>query len=461
MSGPKVFQIVPLQEARRSWHVWLLKAGSRLEHWVSSCHRIGMWSELEEKEQRARLARVRRLVETDTFDGVIAEGLSFLKHLDADLAARLDEAASRNLTRQRALSSAGTTARVLLKMARESAVHLPEQTAALLRQAADRGVENLSAVEEAILSAARLMQPVASSAAAMCEGPASRIELVDDWLRRTGYLSPPSMKEVQRQSVERLLCELTGLGCLLEVETFRKRLADVCGQSVQAQRVLALEVLCQELQRKVEEAQRWGELRQRADDLRAEAEQTGDLNVLQDCISTYELAFERRDEASASAALEVQRGTLNTAIALRNAEIRRSELLRGLTQLGYTVNAGLSKIWSAQKQVVIRKSVQSATGLELSGDLATGKCQVRVVSLEGGTAGQTPINGRKAEEQWCSELSELQRDLGRRGVSLVVERATPAGAVALKPATCTWVSDFAGAEETVDEVQGVKWERQR
>ena len=81
MSGPKVFQIVPLQEVRRSWQLWLLQAGARFEHWVGSCHRIGMWSESEEHEQRARLARVRRLVETDNFDGVIAEGLSFLKYL--------------------------------------------------------------------------------------------------------------------------------------------------------------------------------------------------------------------------------------------------------------------------------------------------------------------------------------------------------------------------------------------
>jgi len=427
---------------------------------MSRCQRIGALSEWEEKDQRTRLARIRDLVETDNFDGVIAEGLPFEKYLEADLQARLDNAASRNLARQKALLSAGTTARVLLKMARESAVQLPAQTASLLRQAADRGVENLSAVEEAVLSAAKLLQPAVAYSEAASERLASQIELVDDWLRRTGYLSPPPATNIQRQSVERLLCELTAFGQVAEVESFRRRLESIFGQSVEAAQVLALEVLCQDLQQTVEKARAWEEMRQRAKALLAEAEQTGVLNVLQDAIAAFELAFEHRDEASASASLETQRGALDAAIASKNAELRRVELLRGLTQLGYKVNSGLLKIWSAQKQVVIQKSVQSVTGLELSGDLATGKCQVRVVSLDAGAAGHASVDGRQAEEHWCSELSELQRDLGKRGVSLVVERGTSAGVVPLKPAKCTWVSDFAGAEAAEESVQSVRREGQ-
>ena len=457
MSGPKVFRIVPLDEARRYWQTWLVQAQSRLEYWVSTCQRIGDLSESEEKDQRIRLARIRGLVETDSFNGVIAEGLPFEKFLEADLATRLDKAASRNVARQKALSSAGTTASVLLKLARESAVQLPEQTVVLLKQAAERGIENISAVEEAILAAVKLIQPVALTAAS--EKLPRQIELVDDWLQRTGYLSPPSVRDVQGESVERMLCELVGFGHLDEVESFRRRLAGVSAQSVEGRRVLALEVLCQELQQTVEKARRWGKLRQRSAELRAEAEQTGDLTVLQNAMGAFEQAFEQRDEAAASTALEVQRETLDAAIALKNAELRRVELLRGLMQLGYTVNSGLRKIGAAPKPVVIRKTVQSATGLELSGDLATGKCQVRVVSLDAGTAGHASIDGRQAEEHWCSEVMELQRDLEKRGVSLVVERATPAGALPLKPAKCTWVSDFAAAEAADDSLHNALREK--
>jgi hypothetical protein len=328
MSGPKVFRIVPLDEARHSWQTWLVQAQSRLEYWVITCQRIGALSDWEEKDQRTRLARIRELVETDNFDGIIAEGLPFEKYLEADLQARLDNAASRNLARQKAFSSAGTTARVLLKMARESAVQLPAQTASLLRQAADRGVENLSAVEEAILSAAKLLQPALAYSEAASERLASQIELVDDWLRRTGYLSPPPATDIQRRSVERLLCELTAFGQIAEVESFRRRLESIFGQSVEAAQVLAVEVLCQDLQQTVEKARAWGEMRQRAKALLAEAEQTGVLNVLQDAISAFELAFEHRDEASALASLETQRGALDAAIASKNAELWEQRLRR-------------------------------------------------------------------------------------------------------------------------------------
>lgn len=459
MSGPKVFQLVSLDEARRSWNTWLVEAESALEHWVSTCQRIGAFSERVEKDQRTRLARLRTLVQADKFDGLIAEGVPFLKYLEADLAARLDNAASRNLAREKALSSASTTAGVLLKMARESEVELPEQTAVLLRHAADRGVDNLSAVEEAILVAATLIQPSGPFSASAAEKSANQIELVEEWLQRTGYLLQPPVRDMQRQSVERLLCELIGLGHVADVESFRRRLVGVLGQSDESRRILALEVLSQELQQTVERARSWGKMRQRAEGLRAEAEQAGVLNMLEDAILAFEQAFEQRQEAAASAAIGAQRTALDAAIAGKNAELRRVELLHGLMQLGYTVNTGLSKIWSAQRQVVIRKSVQSATGLELSGDLTTGKCQVRVVSLDAAAAGDGSVDGRQAEEQWCSELSELQQNLGKRGVSLVVERATPAGVVPLKPAKSTWVSDFAGAEAANDGVQNVGRER--
>lgn len=458
MSGPKVFRIVPLDEARRYWQTWLVQLQSRLEYWVSTCQRIGDLLESEEKDQRIRLARIQGLVEIDNFSELIAEGLSFEKFLEADLATRLDKAAIRNVARQKAISSAGTTASVLLKMARESAVQLPEQTVVLLKQAAERGIENLSVVEDAILVAVNLIQPVALTAPS--ERLPRQIELVDDWLQRTGYLSQPSVRDVQVESVERMLCELIGFGHLDEAESFRRRLAAVSAQSVEARRLLALDVLCQELQQAVEKARRWGKLRQRSAELRAEAEQTGDVAVLQNAMGAFEQAFEQGDEAAASTALDVQRETLDASIALKNVELRRAELLRGLMQLGYTVNPGLLKIWSAQKQVVIRKAVQSATGLELLGDLTTGKCQVRVVSLDAGTAGHASIDSLRAEEHWCADVLELQRDLEKRGVSLVVERATPAGTIPLKPAKCTWVSDFAAAEAADDSLQSGRREMQ-
>jgi hypothetical protein len=460
MSGPKVFRIVSVNEARHSWQTWLVHAQSRLDYWVNTCQRIGTLAEWEEKVQRTRLARMQELVRTDNFDGLMAEGPSFLKHLEANLATQLENAANRNLAREKTLSSASITASVLLKMARESAVELPEQTEALLRQAVDRGVENLPTVEEAILSAAKLLQPTAVSPAATSESLASQVESVDDWLQRTGYCSTPASQDVQRQAVERLLCELTGLGHFLEVESFRRRVAAVFDQSADASHVLALEVLCQELQQTVEKARRWDELRQRAEELRAEAEHAGVLNAIHDAISAFDQAFEQRDTASASASLDVQRGALDAALALKNAESRRLELLNGLKQLGYVVNFGLLKIWTSQKQVIIRKSVQSVTGLELSGDMATGKCQARVVSLDAGAGGHAAVDGRLAEEQWCSELLDLQRDLGKRGVALLVERSTPAGVVPLKPAKCTWVSDFADGEAAEDGGQTVRQERQ-
>ena len=461
MSGPKIVRFVPLPEARTSWRVWIEQARARLTSWEKHCERLRLLSDSERKENRDRLEKLVLMVEADDFQGLVADGESFLKYLSADLEFKVEEAARREVFRNKALESATHSAKMLLRLASENGIALSQRTAGILQRAVDRPIVEIEVLEQAILQAASLIMSSGSGKIDRDLRSTVAVEHVNTWLDRNGYRDAESSMDAELLSIDMLLHQLEGLGRESEVPEFQSRVSDVTRRYSGSQRRLAMQALTQEIQSVLTTARIWSDLQQQFDDLMIEAEVEGDILAIEAEVEAFQRAWSARNETAARTALAGQRKLLDAEKHSRFAEQRRNDLLNGLARLGYRVSEGLSKIWAAEKQIVIRKAGESETGLELSGDLSLSRCQMRVVLLDDSGKDPSTVDGKAAEDSWCSQLERLQKELETAGASLVIERATASGSVPLKVARSTWVPDFEGAGTDSEIVVGRRREQSR
>ena len=113
------------------------------------------------------------------------------------------------------------------------------------------------------------------------------------------------------------------------------------------------------------------------------------------------------------------------------AQARRAAVLQSLAGLGYEVGEGLVTAWVDQGRVVLRKAAQPDYGVEISGDPAGARMQMRVVAF-GDEARIDTARDQDAETQWCGDVATLQSTLAAAGGGLVIERALPVGATPVK-----------------------------
>jgi hypothetical protein len=384
------------------------------------------------------------MVEADDFQRLVADGESFLKYLSADLEFKVEEAVRRQQYRTKALESATHSAKMLLRLASENGIDLSQRTAGILQRAVDHPITEIEVLEQAILQAASVIMSSGSGKMDRDHRSTPAVEHVDAWLEHNGYRDAESSMDSELQSIDMLLHQLEGLGLESEVAEFQSRVSDVTRRYSGSQRRLALQALTQEMQPVLSTARIWSDLRQQFDDLRIEAEVEGDTRAIETEVEAFQRACSERNEVAARTALAGQRKLLDAEKHSRFAEQRRNDLLNGLARLGYRVSEDLSKIWAAEKQIVIRKAGEAETGLELSGDLSLSRCQMRVVLLDDSGKDPSTVDGKATEDWWCSQVERLQKELEKTGTSFVIERATVSGSVPLKVARSTWVPDFQG-----------------
>jgi len=109
-------------------------------------------------------------------------------------------------------------------------------------------------------------------------------------------------------------------------------------------------------------------------------------------------------------------------------ESRRQVILQGLADLGYSVSETLQTVWVKDGSLVLAKSDKAPYGVELVGNAALDKCQVRVVGAEDRNTGAD----KAAEETWCEDFASMHKKLSNDGTEISVQKATLAGEVPLK-----------------------------
>lgn len=111
---------------------------------------------------------------------------------------------------------------------------------------------------------------------------------------------------------------------------------------------------------------------------------------------------------------------------------RRRAILTGLASLGYEVREGMTTSWVRDGRILLRKPGSPDYGVELGAPADAARLQIRLVGSDRPTTPRSTQRDRDQEAIWCSEFGKLQDLIAKSSGELIIERAQPVGAVAVK-----------------------------
>jgi hypothetical protein len=240
------------------------------------------------------------------------------------------------------------------------------------------------------------------------------------------HQSPASRTDAVLARLEGRLAELALVEAPETVARFETRLANIVDETAEDRRALLLDSLEMDLGAGLAGARKRSAA---AQELRLTLAELGSI----DATATHVLA-DRADVPGAplAALLAEARKALTERRKLQGAQARRAAVLVSLAGLGYEVGESLSTAWVEQGRIVLRKAAQPDYGVEISGDPAFAKMQMRVVAFTDSGTAPNLARDKDAETLWCGDVAALQAQLAKAGGGLVIERALAVGATPLK-----------------------------
>jgi hypothetical protein len=460
MSGPKVITIVSLEEVIDICEVLLAQVDAEIAEWTRIGHRNSVISKSDEAAIAQSRASLTRMLELGQHLSLQKEAPLLVQRLRSDMDQRLEQAENARLGTARLGRSLKFTATTVLRQAHSAGIELPSEVAGLLREATHGQCEDIALMEAAILKGIELTKPKQSvsrdvSAVSRQLSSNARADSLDDWIRRNTDLPEPDKRFT---TADRLIGQIRVLDQQFSSEQFERRLHEMVSNEGIANQGLMLDTICLELKTLLTKATQLASVRRRLGELHIEAEVCGEFDELQSLFGQVTGCLQRDNFTEANSLIEKIQVALNTARMQKSGEKKRQALIQGLKEIGYAVNTEMAKVWTSQKQMIVRSPVNALTGIELGGNLEAGRCQIRVVALEGAPASHDPKAAKEQEEQWCSDLTKLQEKLTSAGASLRIEKATAAGAIPLKIVKGIRSADF---EESTNDAQSVRARQKR
>jgi hypothetical protein len=423
MSGPKVVRIVTREEILALCEGHLARVDAAMAEWLRIGRRNDCVSDADIAQGEGRMARLRALLKADRFMDLQKQAPQEIAFLHQDMQSRLAKVADVAAQARSASRRQGEAAAALLTALRKKGVDLPADLDAALSRAADgqpdpqalsRGFDLLSG-EAAPDAVARL-----ALAQSLKDG-GGKTPTLADWI--AGQPAPPSDPVFDR--FEGRLTELALLSERQEGDDFETRLATALAPAAEARRSLLLDSLDLDLTAALVAARQRQTVTQ---DLRLTL---AELTLLDTPAAQAITARAERPEVDPTPLLADAQARLAKARDALAAQARRAAVLQSLAGLGYEVGEGLVTAWVDQGRVVLRKAAQPDYGVEISGDPAGARMQMRVVAF-GDEAGVDTARDQDAETQWCGDVAILQSTLAAAGGDLVIERALPVGATPVK-----------------------------
>lgn len=420
MSGPKVVRIVSREEILAICNGLLARVDAALADWAGA---DGV-SEADLVVARRRREDLGDLLDAGRFLDLQKQAPLEEAFLRSDRVARAAQAAAAAAQERAAERRRGETGRALLAaLHRQGAVLEPQLVRAL--DPVSGGAPDPAAMRRgfALLTAGSGAEAGLDRERARNLKEGDDRASFDDWLARQP--PPPSDPAIER--LEARLAELTGVAGQEAAAPLAVRLQRA-QEEAPPRRGLLLDSLEMDLGLALAEARRRADLDQEIRLVFAELSEGG---------SPALVALEERRRASDAldvlgALLLQARETLAREREGRGSAARRSAVLEALSGLGYEVREGLATAWVEEGRVVLRKPALPGYGVEISGDPAAARLQMRAVALMGGTAGSDPARDRDAETLWCGDVAALQARLATEGGGLTIEKALPVGATPLK-----------------------------
>lgn len=409
MSGPKVVRIVTREEILAICEAHIARVEAAVLEWIRIGRRNSCTTEDEEAAATRKIATLRGLLAADRFGDLQKKAPAEITLLHEDMQRRLAkvadaEAAARSAERRRTKAQAALFKRIALA-GLTITDGLRERVASGDQTAFSEAVQMLSDK-----SADEQHKDQAAFASWYREDETQDLD---------GLLADIAREQSPRMQKLDLLLASLRLENEVLADDFSRRLLQVISASDDRQTLL-LDSLELDMAKAVA-----------ANRNQAAIEREYRLSIAE--LASFESYRAQLFEVlgASDARLAEIRSAIEHARAGQAATARRSALLRNLASLGYEATEGLETAWVEDGKVVLRKPAQPGYGVEVSGDGAAGRVQMRVVAFDGETTADA-VRDRDAETVWCGDIAELESRLAKAGGALQIERALPVGATPVK-----------------------------
>lgn len=430
MSGPKVVRIVTREEVIATCQRRLREVERALAAWQARAAMLGGLDDSDAAAMRQRLQRLRALLDQDRFPELQDAAKYELGFLDADLAEREQRAVTRAVEARAAARRRQDGRRALLAALNDQADHAAADIARRLRAAGDDALDAVLAEGYAWLSNAAATEHSATSEAARALARTLKDgnEAQSD---RAGWLAEQAqaLRDPRLQHIDRHIAELDVLAGASVAAPFRDRLALAEAEADRGRRQLLLDSLLLAL---ADACRLDARLREQLAALRrllAEAVGLVDAEAAAQLGSEVEQAATNRDLERVTALTRQCQALIEEAASAHAAEARREAVLNALADLGYEVHEGMATAWAQNGRLALRKAATPGYGVEVGGQAATGRMQMRAVAFD---AQRDRHRDRDIEALWCSDFRQLQSAIDAAGGELAIERALAVGEVPLK-----------------------------
>lgn len=426
MSGPKVVRIVTREEIIAICTGLLAALDKAVQGWSNFCSRNELATRDEIEATIARRDQLAELLKTERFLDLqkrVPEEMEFLR---ADQQSRTETAVLKKATalanKRRAQAGAGA----LLAALKQNGKSVPGDLQNALEEIAQGRSDDTSAFSSAFALLSReepagltQRQQELIDAYKSDESP----ESLNEWLIKTSA-------DDELTPLEQRISELTiylGEGPASE---FRDRLDSISNQAPSRSRSLLLDSLQLDLSQAVSSAKKLKDVEHRLRLLSAqlasndsESAKTWAQNIQAKLGGPIEVLLEL--EAKAKEVLDV---TIKQ-VAARSS---RKAVLEGLAELGYATSEGMETAWVTDGRIVLKRTLDSGYGVEVTGNVDTGRVQMRTVAFRRAGSVADRSSDIAAEKTFCNDVSRLQEEFADDGGTLLIERSTAIGVTPLK-----------------------------
>lgn len=429
MSGPKVVRIVTREEIIATCKGLLAGLNEVIQQWMTFCRANGVATEDEIAATLARWSALAKLMAKDRFEELQKAVPAEIDFLKADRQTRFERAAEKKakvLAGERRTKAAAVG--ILAALNRNGKSVSNDLRSSLEQIAAGRTTDTAAIAraftllsEDQPTGLSELQQKLASDH----KGNETH-QTFGEWL--AAQSEPDADDEFKR--LDLLLAQLSVVLGEKAVGEFQERLRSVSSQETSPNRDLLIDSLEVDLAQAVNEARERSEIEQRLKMLAAELSAVGSEEA-EKYSRSIETQLHGRLESLQKLEQEAKE-ILKQAVTQIAAQSRREAVLKGLAELGYHVSEGMETAWVQNGSIVLKRTLESGYGVEISGKIDSGRVQMRTVAFRHPTRSINATKDQAAETSFCSDVSKLQQELAEAGNQILIERAVAIGTAPVK-----------------------------
>jgi hypothetical protein len=438
MSGPKVVRIVTREEIQASCRGLIRVFELAAVQLLQQAKRYDLPRTALEKDIASRRETLTMLFDDGQWSNLQKLAPAMTDYLAAEeksIKLRAQAAAELALSKRRHLIDSARSLIMLLESAGKS---IPDALRTIPREALQADDQQFASLQ-AIISRQIQQESGRGSAGVLSAedsdlakrlGVGGREQTVAEW----GAQREIATTDAASRRLDALLAEIETNEDAIVAQGFVARAAAIAGEESEQRRTLLTDSLILDAaasaHRRHKQEVKFNELR--ATQASLEGLATGPAQAMAGSIAK---ALQARDTTGVDRLIAEGASLIGSETRDLAATSRRRAILTGLASLGYEVREGMATSWVRDGRIILRRPGTPDYGVELGAPADAARLQIRLVGSDRPSTPRSTQRDRDQETIWCSEFGKLQDLIAKSSGELIIERAQPVGAVAVKTVT--------------------------